>query len=109
MLEALRHRADAPSEPGGQDAGLAAALSAAADVPLRLVELAVPVTALAATLAAEGNPALRGDAQAAGLLAQAAARAAACLVRINLDGVPDDPRHARADALLARIDEQLGQ
>jgi hypothetical protein len=30
-------------------------------------------------------------------------------VRINLAGVPDDPRHARADALLASIDEQLGR
>ena len=86
---------------------MAAALSAAADVPLRLVELAVPVTAIAATLAADGNPALRGDALAAGLLAQAAARAAACLVRINLAGVPCDPRHSRVDSLLASIDERL--
>ena len=108
VLEALRRRADGPGDGGDQDAGVAAALSAAADVPLRVVELAVPVTALAATLAADGNPALRGDATAAGLMAQAAARAAAWLVRINLAGVPGDPRHARADALLASIDERLG-
>jgi len=67
----------------------------------------VPVSAIAATLAADGNQALQGDALAAGLLAQAAARAAACLVRINLAAAPGDPRHARADALLASIDEHL--
>jgi methenyltetrahydrofolate cyclohydrolase len=88
--------------------GLAAALSAAADVPLRVVELAVPVASIAAVLAGSGKPALRGDAATAGLLAQAAARAAAVLVRINLAGAPSDPRHARADAWLAAIDERLG-
>ena len=76
-------------------------------MPLRVIELAVPVSALAATLAADGNPTLRGDALTAGLLARAAAGAAACLVRINLAAVPGDPRHARAEALLATVDEQL--
>ncbi len=86
---------------------LVAALSDAADVPLRMVELSVPVARLAATLAAGGNPALRGDAVAAGLLAQASARAAAELVTINLAAMPDDPRHARAADLLAAIAEVL--
>ena len=110
VLEALRRRAEQPKDPADAAdaaAGLAAALSAAADVPLQIVELAVPVSAVAATLAADGNQALQGDALAAGLLAQAAARAAACLVRINLAAAPGDPRHARADALLASIDEHL--
>ncbi len=89
--------------PAGQDRDLAAALSRAADVPMRLVELAAPVAELAASLAAGGNPALRGDAQAAALLAQAAARAAAALVRINLTGTPGDPRPDRAASLLTRI------
>jgi formiminotetrahydrofolate cyclodeaminase len=87
--------------------GMAAALSAAADVPMRIVELATSVAALAAVLARDGNPALRGDAIAAGLLARAAARAAAALVSINLADRPADPRHSRADSLLAAIDEQL--
>jgi formiminotetrahydrofolate cyclodeaminase len=107
VLKAPRSGPDVAPGAADAGAGLAAALSAAADVPLRLVELAVPVTAIAATLVADGKPALRGDAQAAGLLAQAAARAAACLVHINLAGSPEDARHARADALLASIDEQL--
>lgn len=106
VLTALRHRAE-HKDSADAAAGLAAALSSAADIPLQLVELAVPVSAIAATLAADGNRALRGDALAARMLAQAAARAAAGLVRINLAGEPDDPRHARCDALLARIDDQL--
>ncbi|HXP20099.1 MAG TPA: cyclodeaminase/cyclohydrolase family protein, partial [Streptosporangiaceae bacterium] len=54
-------------------------------------------------LAADGNPALRGDAITAALLAQAAARAAATLVGINLAAVPDDARHARSKLVLAAI------
>jgi formiminotetrahydrofolate cyclodeaminase len=91
----------------GRSDGMAAALSAAADVPMRIVELATSVAALAAALARDGKPALRGDAITAGLLARAAASAAAALVSINLAGMPADPRHSRADSLLAAIDEQL--
>jgi formiminotetrahydrofolate cyclodeaminase len=83
--------------------GLAAAMSYAADVPMRIVELAVPVAQLASALASECKPALRGDAIAAGELARAAARTAATLVTINLAGTPGDSRHARAGALLAEI------
>jgi methenyltetrahydrofolate cyclohydrolase len=90
-----------------RDAGLAAALSDAADVPLRIVELSVPVAELAAVLAAECKPALRGDAITAGELAAAAARAAATLVAINLAGAPDDPRHSRAHNMVAAIERQL--
>jgi formiminotetrahydrofolate cyclodeaminase len=107
VLRARRRRADQPEGSADAVAELAAALSAATDVPLRIVELAVPVAAIAAKLAADGNPSLRGDALAAGLLAQAAAQAAAGLVRINLASAPGDPRHARADGLLASIDDHL--
>ena len=103
VIEALRRRAGASGEGGDQDAGLAAALSSAADVPMRLVELAVPVAGLAAALAADGNPALRGDAITAALLAHAAARSAAALVSINLADAPGDPRPARAADLLAGL------
>lgn len=95
--------APADPEPGAGQAGLAAALSAAADVPLRVVELAADVTELAARLAIEGNPALRGDAITGALLAQAGARAAATLVAVDLATAPGDPRHSRAGELLTRI------
>ena len=77
----------------------AAALAAAADVPMEIVGLAVPVAEAAARLAADGNPNLRGDAITGALLAAAGARAAAVLVEINLAARPDDGRSARAARL----------
>jgi formiminotetrahydrofolate cyclodeaminase len=96
--------ADAPDDQVSElMASLARALSKAADVPMEVVELAAQVAGIAAPLAAVGNPALRGDAVAAALLAQAGARAAATLVAINLADSPDDLRPARAFDLLASI------
>ncbi len=103
VLDALRRRAEQPKDSADAAARLAAALSEAAEVPMRVVELAVPVAGLAAALTADGNPALRGDTITAALLAHAAARSAAALVSINLADAPGDPRLARATALLAGL------
>jgi methenyltetrahydrofolate cyclohydrolase len=84
---------------GPRSGQAAAALAAAADVPMEIVGLAVPVAEAAARLAADGNPNLRGDAITGALLAAAGARAAAILVSINLAGGPDDGRSARAARL----------
>jgi methenyltetrahydrofolate cyclohydrolase len=91
--------------PGGADErtrrrGIAAALSEAAEVPMQIVELAVPVARIAARLAAAGNPNLRGDAITGALLAEAGARAATVLVGINLAGAAADDRFARAARLV---------
>lgn len=103
VIEATRAaKAAAPGTAGTAEA-IAAALSHAADVPMRLVGLGVQSAKLAGELAADGNQALRGDAITAGLLAQAGARSAAALVRINLAPVPSDARLARLDDLLAEI------
>ncbi len=99
VIEQIR-RSAGDSDAAGR---LADALSEAAEVPMRLVELAVPVASLAAALAADGNPALRGDTITAALLAHAAACSAAALVSINLAGAPGDPRPARAAELLAGL------
>lgn len=76
------------------------AVQHAAIVPLQICELAGQTATLAARLAADGNPNLRGDAITAALLAEAAARSAASLVRINIAaGAPDaglSPRAAHA-------------
>jgi len=77
----------------------AVALTAAADVPMEIVGLAVPVARAAARLAGDGNRNLRGDAVTGVLLAAAGARAAAILVGINLAARPDDGRSARAARL----------
>ena len=82
---------------------VAAALSAAADVPLQVLGLGAEVARLAGRLAADGNPNLRGDAVTGLLLAEAGARAAALLVGINLASAPDDDRHARARRLLQDV------
>jgi methenyltetrahydrofolate cyclohydrolase len=97
--------AAARAQPGSKAAAdLAAALSRAADVPVGIIALAAEIAGSAAVLAATGNPNLRGDAQSAALLAQAAASSAARLVAINLADAPHDPRIGRSARLLARID-----
>ncbi len=64
--------------------GVKEALSDAADVPLSVAEAGAEVSGLAARLAEDGNPNLKGDAITAVLLAGAGIRAAATLVEINL-------------------------
>jgi len=104
---AAAEAADEPRPGTRKDAAeiekLAAALSAAAGVPMQVIEQAAQLAEIAAPLAAYGNPALRGDAVTAALLAQAGARAAATLVAVNLADSPDDPRPGRAFDLLAGI------
>lgn len=91
---------------------LCASLSAAAQVPLEITVASADVAALANALAsAPGNAALTGDASAAVILAEAAASAAATLVRLNLQGSPADARADQAQALAhgaARLRAELG-
>ena len=68
---------------GDRDAARAA-LDAATDVPLAVLDVAVEVAQLAAAVAADGNQRLRGDATAAVLMASGAAEIAAVLVRENV-------------------------
>jgi methenyltetrahydrofolate cyclohydrolase len=78
------------------------ALSEAANVPLSVAEIGAEVTSIAARLAGEGNPNLRGDAVAAVELAAAGVRAAAKLVEINISaGGEGDGRLARARELVS--------
>jgi methenyltetrahydrofolate cyclohydrolase len=74
-----------PKDDPGRTEAIAAAAEEAAAVPLEIAAFAAETALLAARLAEEGNPNLRGDAVAAALLASAAARTSANLVRINLD------------------------
>ena len=81
--------------PGAEGAArLEAALSAASDVPVAIAEAGASVATMAARLAVEGSPAVRGDAVTAALLGAAGCEAAATLVDINLAGHPDDARRA---------------
>jgi formiminotetrahydrofolate cyclodeaminase len=108
VLEAQR----LPSEDAQRAARLDAARSEAAQAPLAVAEAAAEVAELGAELARDGNPSLEGDAITGTLLAEAAARAAAELVDINLEERPDDERRATARDLAARAwrarEEALG-
>jgi methenyltetrahydrofolate cyclohydrolase len=86
-------------EPEVRDATLGVALERAAAIPLAIAEVGADVADLAATLATEGNPDVRGDAVAAAMLAEGGTRAAVHLVRINLGAVSEDIRVAQADAI----------
>jgi formiminotetrahydrofolate cyclodeaminase len=81
VLEAFALPRDAA---GDRDDRIRAALERAAAVPGEMTQIAAQVAGMAARLAAEGNPNLRGDNISAALLAEAAARSAACLVDINV-------------------------
>jgi formiminotetrahydrofolate cyclodeaminase len=102
VLTAMRMPKDL--EPEVRNTLIGDTLSRAADVPLRIAETAADVAELGAVLAQEGNPNLRGDASAVALLSEAAARAAANLVEINLATTEGDERigHAREFAHAAR-------
>jgi methenyltetrahydrofolate cyclohydrolase len=98
VIEALR----APRDDADRDARVREALSRAADPPLAIAECAAETAELAAALAHDGNPNLRGDALTGALLAEAAALGAARLVEINLASAPGDARVARARDLARR-------
>lgn len=98
VLAAFRTPRDDP----GRGAVIRGALERAADVPLRIAEAGARIARLGAAAADGGNPNLAGDVQAGVVLAEAAARAAANLVRINVELGGLDP--AVAGAAQAHVD-----
>jgi pimeloyl-ACP methyl ester carboxylesterase/formiminotetrahydrofolate cyclodeaminase len=97
------YRTPNDGDPGARREHVRRALSGAADVPLAIAETGAMVAEMAARLAREGNPNLRGDALAAALVAEAGTRAAAVLVEINMTaGEMADDRLERVSELAAR-------
>ena len=76
-------------------------LERAAAFPLAIAEAASNVAELAAVVAEDGDPTVRGDATAAAMLSLGATRAAAHLVEINLGVLEHDERLLRATRLAA--------
>ena len=76
------------------------ALSKASDIPMATARAGARVARVAAELAEEGNPNLRGDAVVAAILAGAGVEAAASLVAINLAQLPHDDRHDTVRSLV---------
>ncbi len=90
-------------------ATLTAALTGAAEVPLSIAEAGAETAQLAARLAAEGKPDVRGDAVTSLLLAQAATRAAAHLVAVNVAaGGGESNLTARGTDCVRRAQEAAG-
>jgi formiminotetrahydrofolate cyclodeaminase len=97
VLEAQRLPAGSPV----RAERLEAALTEASLTPLAIAENAAETAALAARVTATCNPAVRGDALAGVLIAEAATAAAASLVEVNL-ARGDGPDLARVRARDAR-------
>jgi formiminotetrahydrofolate cyclodeaminase len=100
VLEVQRLPAGSPAHAES----LAAALSEASQTPLAIAENAAEVAELAANVTAICKPAVRGDALAGALIAEAATTAAASLVEVNLAG-SDGPDLARARDARRRAEE----
>jgi len=96
VLEALRLPADTPE----RGARISAARSRAAQPPHEVARAAAEIARLASETAQNGNPQLMGDAVVGALLAEAACRAAARLVEINLRELGTDPRLAEVAELV---------
>jgi methenyltetrahydrofolate cyclohydrolase len=73
------------------------------ELPLRMAGLAAETAELAAEAASATEGAVGGDAKVAVLLADAAARAAALLVRLNGGGEAAEPATGRAARAAARM------
>jgi formiminotetrahydrofolate cyclodeaminase len=86
----------------GDAAAIELALARASDTPFALTVVAAELAELAQQVLAAGRPSLRGDAVTALELARASCRAAANLVMLNLESLPEDPRRKEVQALLAR-------
>jgi formiminotetrahydrofolate cyclodeaminase len=105
VLDVMRMPADHPE----RAQRLEAALTEASRTPLAIAELAAEAAELGAQATAAAKPAIRGDALAGVLIAEAATVAAGSLVEINLAGRDDDAdlarvRDARRRAQAARED-----
>jgi formiminotetrahydrofolate cyclodeaminase len=92
-----------------RDETMADALARAADVPLEIGDAATAVAAIAAEVAANGEPRFCADCAVAASLAVAGARAAATLVDVNLGTTDDDERVKRAHAQIAEASASLEQ
>lgn len=93
----------------GRRPDLAAALRRASEVPVAIAEAAADTATLAAHTAPRCKDSVRGEALVAVALAEAAARAAARLVEINLAAGTNDPHHERARRALEEAAAALRQ
>ena len=103
VLEALAMDADHPQ----REIRLAAAKAQAASGPLAIAGIAAQLGGLAAESAVSGSDEMVAEAVVAAELADGACRAAAHMVRINLQDSPGDPRRTEVTGLVVAASEAL--
>ena len=91
-------RASSGAGSTGSSERMSGLLLRAAEVPLEVSAIGAEVAGMAALLARDGNPNLRGDAVTGLLLAEAATRAAAVLVELNVAELTDSGEALRRQA-----------
>ena len=101
--DAVTHDAEVAARRWGRDGETGAANDEIIRIPLEGADAAAELAELAGGLARSGNANLRGDATVAVLVGSAAARAGAVLVCENLADASNDPRLARAAALVTSV------
>ena len=90
FMAAMKLPKNTEDEKKTRKAAMAEASKSATDVPLRTLEACAAASKLAYGAACFGNPNAASDAGSAALLADAAGKAAAYNVRINLPGIKDE-------------------
>ena len=102
---AVLRRRDEP----GHGARLREALSAAADPPMAVAEVAAEITALAADAAGRIRGGAKGEAISAAVMGETAVRLTVPVLDLNLASTPDDPRFARLGELRAAAEADLAR
>jgi formiminotetrahydrofolate cyclodeaminase len=103
---AMKLPRDSDEEKAVRTRALQAAARAATEAPFKTVQACLEVAAMAEAMAGRSNRNASSDLEVAGLMAVAAARAAAANVYVNLPAMGDA---AAAQSLLARTDELVDE